>query len=291
LGFSRDYWGHTGIPVAHEIIFVHEIDASKVPALARESIESVLRTIGVSAQDIRALLRCNDWCALESIPELFDRLSAHLIVGGRIVFGETFERFPQMCSAMCSGLAFLTSKKSGQTPKINRSLPIGRALDEDQSTVAVAFIRNGYSTHSSVTERDLLRFIEINYRKYLTSSWVNSFLKTHGHLICQSIVRPQENVRLEVPHEYLDQSIKLIKECGRLVPSELLFNIKESGFSDWEARRPTPILIPVEAKLMTLHYPTSRKIHHQTPVCCVTAAGDAYCPLLIFLYFRYISGS
>jgi hypothetical protein len=32
---------------------------------------------------------------------------------------------------------------------------------------------------------------------------------------------------------------------------------------------------------MTLHYPVSRKIRHQTLVCCVTAAGDAYFLLLV----------
>jgi hypothetical protein len=32
---------------------------------------------------------------------------------------------------------------------------------------------------------------------------------------------------------------------------------------------------------MTLYYPASRNIRHQTLVSCVTAAGDAYCPLLV----------
>jgi hypothetical protein len=30
-----------------------------------------------------------------------------------------------------------------------------------------------------------------------------------------------------------------------------------------------------------LHYPVDRKIWHQTLMCSVTAAGDAYCPLLV----------
>jgi hypothetical protein len=32
---------------------------------------------------------------------------------------------------------------------------------------------------------------------------------------------------------------------------------------------------------MTLHYPVDREIRHQTLIGCVTAAGDAYCPLLL----------
>jgi hypothetical protein len=66
-----------------------------------------------------------------------------------------------------------------------------------------------------------------------------------------------------------------------LVPTELLFNIDESGFSDWEERKPQCVLIPTEARETILHYPASRKIRHQTLICCVAAAGDAYCPLLV----------
>jgi hypothetical protein len=108
-----------------------------------------------------------------------------------------------------------------------------------------------------------------------------SFLKRHANLVCRLVVRPQGNVRLEVPHEYLDQYIRLIKEYVPLVPTEFLFNIDESGFSDCEERKPKCVLIPTEARETTLHYPASRKIRHQTVVCCITAAGDEYCPLLI----------
>jgi hypothetical protein len=38
----------------------------KVPALPREAIKRTLYTTSVSAQDIRALLRSDDWRALES---------------------------------------------------------------------------------------------------------------------------------------------------------------------------------------------------------------------------------
>jgi hypothetical protein len=40
-------------------------------------------------------------------------------------------------------------------------------------------------------------------------------------------------------------------------------------------------MIPREARLTTPHDPVSRKRRHQTLVCCVTAAGDAYCPLAL----------
>jgi hypothetical protein len=91
----------------------------------------------------------------------------------------------------------------------------------------------------------------------MSYQWMALFLKKHANLICRPVIRPQENVRLEVPHEYLDQNIRLIKEYGLLVPRELLFNIDEGGFSDWGERKPKCVLISIEARETTLHYPAS----------------------------------
>jgi hypothetical protein len=55
-----------------------------------------------------------------------------------------------------------------------------------------------------------------------------SFLKKHVNVICRSVVRPQENLRLEVLHEYLDQYIRLIKELVPLVPTESLFDMMKA---------------------------------------------------------------
>jgi hypothetical protein len=155
------------------------------------------------------------------------------------------------------------------------------ALNEDQTAAVVAFIENDHRTGNYVTQTDVLSFIKTNFQKCLSYQWMASFLKKDANLICRSVVRPQENVRLEVLHEYLDQYIRLIKELVPLVPTELLFNIDESDFSDWEERKRKCVLIPAEAREAILHYPASRKIRHQTLVCCVTAAGDPYCLLLV----------
>jgi hypothetical protein len=79
----------------------------------------------------------------------------------------------------------------------------------------------------------------------------------------------------------LNRYLTLIKEWVPIVPAELIFNIDECGFRDWEERKKKTPLIPQMAKNRTLHYPVDRGIRHQTQVACVTAAGDAYCPLLV----------
>jgi hypothetical protein len=131
------------------------------------------------------------------------------------------------------------------------------ALNEDQTAAAVVFIGNGHRTRNYVTQRVVLSLIETIFQKCLGYQWMASFLKKHVNLICRSVVRPQENVRLEVPHEYLDQYIRLIKEYVPLVPTGLLFNIDENGFSDWEERKPKYVLIQTKARETTLPYPAN----------------------------------
>jgi hypothetical protein len=108
------------------------------------------------------------------------------------------------------------------------------ALNEDQTGAGVAFFENGHCTPNYVAQRDVLGSIETNPQKCLSYQWIASFLKKHANLIGRSVGRPQENVRLKVPHEYLGQYIRLTKEYVPLVPTELLFDIDESSFNDWK---------------------------------------------------------
>jgi hypothetical protein len=92
---------------------------------------------------------------------------------------------------------------------------------------------------------------------------------------------PQEQLRLRIPRDYLNDYISLIKEYVPLVPAELIFDLHETGLSDWEERKTKPVIIPSHASSSTVHYPIDRAIRDHTLLCCVSASGDAYSPLLI----------
>jgi hypothetical protein len=92
---------------------------------------------------------------------------------------------------------------------------------------------------------------------------------------------PQEQLRLGIPREYLNDYISLIKKYVPLVPAELIFNLDETGLSDWEEWETKPMIIPFHTSSSILHYPIDRAIRHHTLLCCVSASGDAYSPLLI----------
>jgi hypothetical protein len=115
----------------------------------------------------------------------------------------------------------------------------------------------------------------------VTYGWLASFLERWESIVIRTTVVPQEELRLRSPREYLNDYISLIKEYVPLVPAELIFNLDETGLSDWEERKTKPVIIPSHASSSTLHYPTDRAIRHHTLLCCVSAFGDAYSSLFI----------
>jgi hypothetical protein len=75
----------------------------------------------------------------------------------------------------------------------------------------------------------------------------------------------------------------LIKKIVPSLPAELIFNLDETGLSDWENRKTKPVLVPVTEGDSKLHYPINRAIRHDTLMCCIPASRDSYCPMLITL--------
>jgi hypothetical protein len=92
---------------------------------------------------------------------------------------------------------------------------------------------------------------------------------------------PQEQLRLWIPGEYLNDYISLIKKYVPLVSAELTLNSDETCFSDWEERKTKSVIIPFHASSSTLHCPIHRAIRYHTLLCCVSAFRDVYSPLLI----------
>jgi hypothetical protein len=73
----------------------------------------------------------------------------------------------------------------------------------------------------------------------------------------------------------------LSKEWVHLVLAQLIFNIEKCGFRDWGERKPKSVWIIRRVKNARLHDPADCIIRHQTLICCIIAAGDAYCPLSV----------
>jgi hypothetical protein len=97
----------------------------------------------------------------------------------------------------------------------------------------------------------------------------------------KTIVAPGELPRLQVPRQYLNQYIGIIKNWVSLIPAELAYNLDETSLSDWEDSKPKPGLVPMTLGDAIIHYPVNRQIRDQTILCCIFASGEAYGPLLV----------
>jgi hypothetical protein len=102
----------------------------------------------------------------------------------------------------------------------------------EQELLACDFICEGSQTGNYVTQRELLNFVEERFHVTLTHGWISTFLSRHSEIMGKAIVSPQELPRLQTPRCYLDKYMDPIKVYVPLVPSELTFNLDESGLSD-----------------------------------------------------------
>jgi hypothetical protein len=107
----------------------------------------------------------------------------------------------------------------------------------------------------SITVLEFLQFSEDNFNITPTNGWIDGFLKRRASQFRRMILVPQDLTRMQVGRSDFDHYIALTKMYVPLVPAELIFNMDESGLSDWEEWRPKRVLVPSNANDEGLHHP------------------------------------
>ena len=79
----------------------------------------------------------------------------------------------------------------------------------------------------------------------------------HGDELTKTEISPQEELRLKVPRTYLIEFMNLVEKI-------IVYNIDETGLSDWENRKPKIVIVPKDLENEDLHYPVNRGIRHIT---------------------------
>jgi hypothetical protein len=70
------------------------------------------------------------------------------------------------------------------------------------------------------------------YGKILAYGWVQTFLARHTEEITRRTIRPQENLRFQVPQQFLNDYLDLIRFHITGMNPRLVDNIDETGCSD-----------------------------------------------------------
>jgi hypothetical protein len=101
-----------------------------------------------------------------------------------------------------------------------REAEIGRgarppALASEQEAEIIDRLLHDASEGKFLTKGELLNEVEERYGKILTCVWVNRFVARNHDAIADSKVYPHENPRREVPREFLDRYLAIVRDQNR----------------------------------------------------------------------------
>jgi hypothetical protein len=243
--------------------------------IPRELLEPAFYPRGMAAQDSRALLRSCEWQALTSR-------------NNQVVFLSEFGETDTASRLTTDDIAMILNINSENVRQIQHRARVKKkeshrplALDPDQEADIVRFIRERFGSQNYGSQRDVLNYVEERFNKILTYGWMKRFLDRHKSEVSGVTITPQEKVRLEIPHYYLEEYLTLIKKIVPIARPESLSNLDEPGLSEWENRISKSVFIPTQEQESRLHYPVDRSVRYHTLFCFVTDSGDSYCPMLI----------
>jgi hypothetical protein len=87
---------------------------------------------------------------------------------------------------------------------------------------------------------------------------VDSFLLRDNDELAETISKPQEDARLQIPREFLLGTINEIEEVMQSCVCELVFNLNEVGIgvSEWEDRKSKKVVVPTAmgSKFSSLYF-------------------------------------
>ena len=155
------------------------------------------------------------------------------------------------------------------------------SLVVENENLLVAQILSKRDTSEFMTIPEIIKYVEEAFKLTITRGWVNSFVFRYKDDLKKSVITAQDQLRLQVPRVYLEEYLDLIEVIIEATPAELVYNIDETGLSDWEEKKPKTVIVPARIPDDELHYPVNRGIRHITLVVTISAGGDAFFPLVV----------
>jgi hypothetical protein len=97
--------------------------------------------------------------------------------------------------------------------------------------------------------------------------------------VCRSL--PQKDLRIAVPRAYMEEHIPLLKIHLTGKVAELVLNLNELGFADWEDRKAKKVIVPAGIAKEDVYHPVSRRHRYMTLLACVSVSDNVLTPLVI----------
>jgi hypothetical protein len=156
-----------------------------------------------------------------------------------------------------------------------------RTLDEKSELDVTTMILQAFAEGNAMTKRQVVEFIREKYDQFLTKSWLHAFIGCNLDTLQICHYLTQEDTRLIVPREQLENHIENMKSVVAGKFTELVFNLDEVGSSDWEDWKPRKVIVPRTVSQDNVYHSVSRRYRHLTLPACVSAGGDTLTPMVL----------
>jgi hypothetical protein len=144
-----------------------------------------------------------------------------------------------------------------------------------------AMILQIFVEDNAMIKMQVVEFIREKYDQFLTKGWLHAFIGRNLDTLQICHYLPQEDTRLTVLREQLEDHIENMKSIVVEKFAEFVFNLDEVGSSDWEDRKPRKVIVPRTVSPGDVYHPVSRRYRQLTLMACVSAGGDALTPMVL----------
>jgi hypothetical protein len=145
--------------------------------------------------------------------------------------------------------------------------------DAEAKTDILEWIQHQAEKFQPSTRIYILHYCAYKFGKIIIRGWVDSFLVRHKDELAETISKPQEEVRLQVPREFLLGRISRMEEAMQSCVRDLVFNLDEVGVgvgvgvgvSEWEDLKSKKVVVPTGTNSQTIHDGVHRNLKRRTP--------------------------
>jgi hypothetical protein len=152
-----------------------------------------------------------------------------------------------------------------------------------------AWIQHQAKKSQPSTRTDILHYCSGKFGKAITRRWVDPFLIIHKDGLTETIRKPQKDARLQIPREFLLGTISGMEEAAQDCIRDLVFNLDETGVSEWEDRKSKKVVVLSAMSSQAIHHRVDRNLKHITVMTCFAARGKHGIPYVITSQNRTIS--
>ena len=159
-----------------------------------------------------------------------------------------------------------------------KSKPNGRPsiLPDDASDFITQIVREQFEKRNPINYDFLQDALWKKYNIFIIPDTLRHYCKNISAIKAVDGI-PMEKQRIEVRQEDLQRKYQELEEYLKTIPGEFIFNVDETGCSDWTDAQIMKVLVPSEYDKAYIKYPRDRNAKRASLVGCIAADGDSPC--------------